>query len=417
MKYLTALIISLLLIGCNQKNYEFGELRVGVSYQSITPKPGSFIAGDKINRRFTSVHDSLYVKAMVLSDSKNTMAFLVFDCIGMLHPTLVEIRKEISSRIPTSELDPAHIVMASTHTHSGPDVVGIWGPDQLTSGVDSEYMEQIIQKSADAIYTALQNKQRAKAVYAETQFGEDWVFNISDSLNLDRSLTILQFVDHQGKSIATLNNFACHPTIMDGISSAVSADYLSSMYTVLDEKIGGVNFFLQGAIGGWVQPEYETKSFENVNKRGMELGRKIITALNDPIKLNSDSIQFKSKIFNLPVSNPNFQQLAKIGVINRAITDSVSTEIAWFSIGNAQFVTHPGETTPTHSLQSKRLMNKQGPKFVIGLGMDALGYILTPEFYEENPKVKHSEYLTGMSIDEEAGTLLIDNINSLANKD
>lgn len=416
MKYLTALFISLLLIGCNQKNYEFGELRVGVSYQSITPKLGSFIAGDKINRRFTSVHDSLYVKAMVLSDSKNTMAFLVFDCIGMLHPTLVEIRKEISSRIPASELDPAHIVMASTHTHSGPDVVGIWGPDQLTSGVDSEYMEQIIQKSADAIYTAWQNKQRAKAVYAETQFGEDWVFNISDSLNLDRSLTILQFVDHQGKSIATLNNFACHPTIMDGISSAVSADYLSSVYTVLDEKIGGVNFFLQGAIGGWVQPEYETKSFENVNKRGMELGRKIITALNDPTKLNSDSIQFKSKIFNLPVSNPNFQQLAKIGVINRAMTDSVSTEIAWFSIGNAQFVTHPGETTPTHSLESKRLMTNQGPKFVIGLGMDALGYILTPEFYEENPKVKHSEYLTGMSIDEEAGTLLIEKIRSLANE-
>jgi hypothetical protein len=416
MKHLTALFISLLLIGCNQKNYEFGELRVGVSYQSITPKLGSFIAGDKINRRFTSVHDSLYVKAMVLSDSKNTMAFLVFDCIGMLYPTLVEIRKEISSRIPTSELDPAHIVMTSTHTHSGPDVVGIWGPDQLTSGVDSEYMEQIIQKSADAIYTAWQNKQRAKAVYAETQFGEDWVFNISDSLNLDRSLTILQFVDHQGKSIATLNNFACHPTIMDGISSAVSADYLSSMYTVLDEKIGGVNFFLQGAIGGWVQPEYETKSFENVNKRGMELGRKIITALNDPIKLNSDSIQFKSKIFNLPVSNPNFQQLAKIGVINRAMTDSVSTEIAWFSIGNAQFVTHPGETTPTHSLESKRLMTNQGPKFVIGLGMDALGYILTPEFYEENPKVKHSEYLTGMSIDEEAGPLLIEKIRSLANK-
>jgi len=118
----------------------------------------------------------------------------------------------------------------------------------------------------------------------------------------------------------------------------------------------------------------------------------------------------------LPVSNPNFQQLAKIGVINRAMTDSVSTEIAWFSIGNAQFVTHPGETTPTHSLESKRLMTNQGPKFVIGLGMDALGYILTPEFYEENPKVKHSEYLTGMSIDEEAGTLLIEKIRSLANE-
>lgn len=416
MKQLTLLLISLLFFGCNQKKDEYGELRVGVSYQSITPNIGAFIAGDKNNRRFTTVHDSLYVKAMVLSDSKNTMAIVVYDCIGMLHPTLVEIRKEVSSRVSTSEFDASHIVMASTHTHSGPDVVGIWGPDQMTSGVNPEYMEKIVQKSADAIDAAWKNRQDATAVYAETQFGEDWVFNISDSLNLDRSLTILQFLDQKGESIATLNNFACHPTIMDGTSSAVSADYVSSMYTVLDKKIGGVNFFLQGAIGGWVQPEYEAKSFENVDKRGLELGRKIMTALKDPIKLNSESIQFKSRIFKLPVSNVNFQQLAKMRVINRSITDSVSTEVAWFSIGNAQFVTHPGETTPNHSLESKRLMTNQGPKFVIGLGMDALGYILTPEFYEENPKVKHSEYLTGMSIDEKAGAILIDNINSLANK-
>jgi hypothetical protein len=416
MKQLTALLISLLLFGCNQKKDEYVELKVGVSYQSITPKLGAFIAGDKNNRRFTAVHDSLYVKAMVLSDSKNMMAILVYDCIGMLYPTLLEIRKEVSSRIPTSEFDPSHIVMASTHTHSGPDVVGIWGPDQMTSGVDSEYMEKIIQKSSDAIEAAWKNRQNATAVYAETQYGEDWVFNISDSLSLDRSLTILQFLDHKGESIATLNNFACHPTIMDGISSEVSADYVSSMYTVLNKRIGGVNFFLQGAIGGWVQPEYETKSFESVYKRGKELGRNIVIALKDPIKLNSKSIQFRSRIFNMPVSNNNYQQLAKMGVINRSITDSVSTEVVWFSIGNAQFVTHPGETTPTHSLESKRLMTNHGPKFVIGLGMDALGYILTPEFYEEHPKVKHAGYLTGMSIDEEAGAVLIDNINSLANE-
>lgn len=389
---------------------------MGVSYQSITPEMGAFIAGDKNNRRFTTVHDSLYVKAMVLSDSKKTMAIIVYDCIGMIHPTLVEIRKEVSSRIPTSEFDASNIVMASTHTHSGPDVVGIWGPDQMTSGVDAEYMEKIVQNSAGAIEAAWKNRQGATVVYSETQFGEDWVFNISDSLNLDRSLTILQFLDQKGESIATLNNFACHPTIMDGVSSAVSADYASSMYTVLDKNIGGVNFFLQGAIGGRIQPEYETKSFENVDKRGQELGRKITTALQDPIKLNSESIQYKSRIFKLPVSNVNFQQLAKMGVINRSITDSVSMEIAWFSIGNAQFVTHPGETTPTHSLESKRLMTNQGPKFVIGLGMDALGYILMPEFYEENPKVKHSGYLTGMSVDEKAGIILIENINSLANE-
>jgi len=280
--------------------------------------------------------------------------------------------------------------------------------------VDPEYMKEIIQKSSDAIYTAWKTRKEARAVYAETQYGEDWVYNISDSLNLDRSLSILQFLDENDESIATLNNFACHPTIMDGVSSEVSADYVSSFYNELNEKIGGTNFFLQGSIGGWVQPEYEPKSFESVTIRGKELGETVLKALENPKPLISNSIKFKSKVFNLPVSNQNHQQLSQLKVINRPITDSVTTEVVWFSIGNAQFVTHPGETTPTHSLESKKLMPSQGPKFVIGLGMDALGYILTPEFYEENPKVNHSGYLTFMSIDREAGKILMDQIKSLA---
>lgn len=390
---------------------------VGASYLPITPETGAFIAGDRNNRRFTEVHDPLYVKAVVLSDPGNSLALLTYDCIGLLYPALLEVRKAVASRIPASEFDPAHIVMASTHTHSGPDVVGIWGPDQMTSGVDSSYMEEIVRKSADAIVSAWENRKAAGAVYAEATFGEGWVYNISDSSNLDRSLTILQFLDQEGQSIATLSNFACHPTIMDATSTAVSADFVSAMYTYLDENLGGANLFLQGAVGGWVQPEHEPKNFESVNRRGGELGMAIQEALSKPVRLESTSLSFKSRVFNLPVSNMNFRLLAQMGVINRAITDSVTTEVAFFSIGNAQFITHPGETTPTHSFQSKKLMAGDGPKFVIGLGMDALGYILTPEFYEPGPPVKHAEYLNSMSVDKEAGPILMGVINALVSDD
>ena len=116
----------------------------------------------------------------------------------------------------------------------------------------------------------------------------------------------------------------------------------------------------------------------------------------------------------LPVSNQNFQALSQYGIIDRAISDSVQTELAWFSIGEAQFATHPGESTPTHSKQSKELMTGDGPKFVLGLGMDALGYILTPDFYLEEPTVKHSGYLQVMSIDPEAGNLMMKHIEAMA---
>lgn len=413
MKYFLLIFTALILLQCaNKKNIP--GLQVGVSEASINPDIPAFIAGDKINRQFTGVHDSLFVKVIVIADAKNHLAIVSFDCIGMLYPTLQEIRKEVALKIPASEFDPSHIIMNSTHTHCGPDVVGIWGPDQMTTGVDSVYMKKLVQTTVNALVDAWKKKQEAKMVFAETEFGKDWVYNISDSLNLDRGLSVIQFLDKSQKSLATLTNFACHPTIMDGATSLVSSDYPGAMYAQLDKNLGGVNFFLNGSIGGWIQPEYEPKTFESVDKRGSELAMAVEKALKNPKPMEKTGIEYKSLVFNLPVSNPGFQQLSAAGVIDRVMTDSVSTEMAWFSIGNAQFVTHPGETTPTHSKESKALMKNTGPKFVIGLGNDALGYILTPEFFMPDTKMKHTEYLCRMSVDKEAGNIVMSKVKQLS---
>lgn len=73
---------------------------------------------------------------------------------------------------------------------------------------------------------------------------------------------------------------------------------------------------------------------------------------------------------NILVENEGWKQLSAMGTIKRSISDSVSTEISSFRIGNAQFITHRGELAPIYSLESKKLMGK-GPKFILGLGNDA----------------------------------------------
>jgi hypothetical protein len=103
------------------------------------------------------------------------------------------------------------IVISSTHTHAGPDVVGIWGKDYSASGVDDAYMQFLISTTANQIKKAFENQKSAKAYTAETTFGEPWVQNICNE-ELDNSLSIIQFRNSNNKAIATLANFACHPT-------------------------------------------------------------------------------------------------------------------------------------------------------------------------------------------------------------
>jgi len=102
-------------------------------------------------------------------------------------------------------------------------------------------------------------------------------------------------------------------------------------------------------------------------------------------------------------------------VIKREIASTTTTEMAWFRIGEAQFITHPGETPPAYSFISKEMMG-EGPKFVIGLGLDAMGYILKPEYFEPETKLPHAEYLTRMSPGKEAGPMVLAKIEKLINK-
>jgi hypothetical protein len=220
-------------------------------------------------------------------------------------------------------------------------------------------------------------------------------------------------MDRKGRSIATLTNFACHPTFVDAVHDKVSADYVGGFYRRMDSTYGGVNLFLQGPIGGWVQPEHEPKNFEQAFFRGRGLAEAVSQSLYDAKKLGGRRVGFRSRIFQMPVDNMGFRALSAAGVINRKLTDSVETEIAVFRIGNAVFATHPGETVPEMGLQTKAMMKNNGPRFVLGLSMDAMGYILKPYFFDSENKVPHAEYLCGMSAGKQTGPIVMQVLRAL----
>jgi len=404
MKFLLLGFTMLIVVACQQKKSDEPSLRAGVSAAPINPPIGAFIAGDKQNRTFTAVHDSLFAKAVVVSHGDEQIAIVTLDCIGLLYPDVLRIRQKASELCGFPQ---ARIMVSSTHTHSGPDVVGIWGSDYEHTGVDSAYMTFLINTAAAQVKAAFENQQDVRAVTAETTFGEPWVQNICGE-EIDRSVTVLQLRDSEGKPVVTLTNFACHPTFMDASFSEVSSDYVNGYYKQMKKQTGGEALFLQGAIGGWVQPEDGEGSFEKAYHRGRELADAVSAVLPQANPLTSSNISFQSKQVKFPVENEGWKQLAAIGTIRREIKDSVTTELAWFSIGEAQFATHPGETAPFYGLETKKLMGS-GPRFVLGLGNDALGYMVKPSFFEDK-NIPHATYLTGMSVGKPTAPLMMDQL-------
>jgi hypothetical protein len=61
-------------------------------------------------------------------------------------------------------------------------------------------------------------------------------------------------------------------------------------------------------------------------------------------------------------------------------------------------------------------MDNKGPKFILGLSQDALGYIVKPSFFDMSNKIPHSEYLTGMSIGPETMGIIFSTLQMLIKK-
>ncbi len=385
-------------------------ISAGAASATVNPPDGVFLGGYDLNRRSTGIHDDLFAKAVVFYDGKSAVALVAIDNFSLQYDAANEMRAAASKAVTKIPLPPEHVIIQVTHTHCAPDTVGIYGEDEVHSGRNPEYMKKLVETVAQVVARAAETLQPAKFVYAETEC-KGWAVNDSEPDILDNSVTILQCLDKAGKSIATLTNFACHPTVLDNDTTKTSADWVASFYRTMS-AIPGENLFLQGAIGCWMQPQTPERTFELAEKYGNDLGQKAVEALKKTKPLDAKEIRFANKPFDIPVANDKFKAMSALGLVSRTFAETVKTEVAWLAIGPAQFATHIGETAPEFSNETKALM-KTGPKFVLGLGLDHLGYICPPRYFENPGAVKFADYLTEMSPGPKSGPMMMDALKSI----
>lgn len=374
-------------------------LQAGAARVKITPERLPYLAGYSVNRRAESVHDDVYASAVVIQSGEKRLAIVSCDLIGLLRPAVLDIRSRVRS-VPAD-----HILITCTHTHSGPDSIGLWGqPMQGISGVDREWYAQMKQLVADAIEQAANNLQPAVLRVASV----DEVSGVSQNTRvpqiLDTSLVVLQLRNsNDEKTIATIVHYAIHPEVMN--NRRMTSDVVHFLRQHLEGSQGGVTVFLNGALGGMVTYTGADDSWDNCERIGKTLAEASIGALQNARTLREASLSIQQTEVTIPVQNENFKNAARAGLFPETVlqTDSVTTEVMHITLGTVEMVTLPGEALPNIGFQLKRHMQGD-PKLVIGLANDELGYILSEADYG----LSLYRYETSMSVGEKAGRLITD---------
>ncbi len=138
-----------------------GEYCVGASKREITPSSPVYLGGYGFGpvRLSTGVRNPIYARAIAISRGERTAVFCAIDTQGHFlayqeggaRYGCADIRRRVSNDAGIPE---RAIIIASTHDHSGPDDIGVWG------GLPPEYLNFAADQTVAAIESALRDERR-----------------------------------------------------------------------------------------------------------------------------------------------------------------------------------------------------------------------------------------------------------------
>jgi len=258
--------------------------------------------------------------------------------------------------------------------------------------VDSDYIEWVGQRMGEAIEEAARALRPANVGYGRAsmpvvegeipQFSRNW----HNPGVVDPEVLLAHFADRDsGAPIATLVNFGNHPDVLGDQTTVVSADFLSCVYEDLGARIGGSVLAVQRAIGG-VEPIPQGVNDPDEAESAMRAVGAVLTdaagrAFSQLNWQTSPRVSVRRVDCRFPVTSPEVLKAHALGLMSVGPDGGAQrNEMLLIEVGDAQFLTVPGEPHP-EVVQKLVSMMDDGYPFVLSMAQDEIGYVVPRELF------------------------------------
>ncbi len=399
-----------------------GPLRVGVCTVDITPADlrQTYLAGFGLGRKAKEVLEPIEAGALYLSDDTTDLVLVTLDLIGLTRHDAGRVRKRVTAMKETER-----VICCSTHTHSGPDTLGLWGPSIMgviprATGINPDYMRDLHTKAAFAVDEAKHRAEPAILKAATFDVPADWTRNDRVGGGRYDRAVVLGFESPDGAPICTLLNYASHPETLWEHNPYLSPDFPGSFRRRVRNIVGGEALYFSGPLGGMLTPNVAPKADLETRKdyalrMGTDLANLCVSALKEAAKVRATPVGHTIRRVGLKNANWRFRLGYRLGLLRHAAKASVgavTTEVHRVDLGEVQLLTVPGEPVPELGHVIHDRMSGEH-RLICALGGDELGYILLPEMFEN----KEYKYETTMSLGRHVAPALLDAYDEILSED
>lgn len=270
--------------------------RFALAWADITPPVGIYhrMWGAARHDRATGVHRPLRATVAVFEpadtpapapDKRQVLLALDHCVLGT-----VEL-EQLVSRIAQATGQPSEsILVVFSHTHAaglmGLERESLPGGDQIPG-----YLHSLAERAAALVQDCVAHLAPVDIVYGQgwcdlagqrdffDENRKQFVCGFNPGAPADRTVLVARMTAENGQPLATLVNYACHPTTLAWDNTLISPDYVGAMREVIELATGVPCLFLQGASGELGPREGYVGNPAVADRNGRQLGFAALSAL------------------------------------------------------------------------------------------------------------------------------------------
>lgn len=342
-----------------------------------------WLAGHNEGRPARVIRNDTWVRAIAIRDGDTTVVFVTIDALGYFKQEMDLIRAALPASLGVDLL-----VVSSTHDHSTQDVIGIWGQDDATTGLDPAYMARIRSQAVKAVTRAVDALAPATLTVGQLRVEEPagdvrkWIHDSRDPVVIDPFMTVLRFSRagqpaSAASTIATWVLFSAHPDFAGSRDNELTSDFPHMLRTGVEAQLGGMCLYSNGEMGAQIgggNPQTDvvmrrpdgtiTTGAERADLYGAAIVQFAVRAQgpgSGAETLASAPLRFRTRVIRADVDNYRYQTAALLHLFDRKLMDydpalplsrpagnvpRVESEVSLIELGPIAIATFPGELSP-----------------------------------------------------------------------
>ncbi|MGC3944931.1 MAG: neutral/alkaline non-lysosomal ceramidase N-terminal domain-containing protein [Chryseolinea sp.] len=252
-------------------SFSVGYAKVNITPDHLTATAGY---GNRLGKKVTSVHDSIYVRCLVIDNGANKVAIVTADLL-LIPP---EVAKLLESELSSVGFSPDNTYFGATHSHNS---VGNWSHGAMTV-MYGDYDDALVHFIKDNILRAIKNADasRVKASISAAHIPVAGAVRnrINKNNPVDSLLRVVRIVRDDSAKLLLLS-FTAHATCLSDENIVLSGDYPGQLTRSLEQQGYQFAMFMAGAVGS-----HAGKTKEREWPCVEEMSSKLTAALNQRLK-------------------------------------------------------------------------------------------------------------------------------------